>query len=454
MITTPPTHPLPSTMLIAMLDDARQRTHELTQDLPAERHLGPKLSTVNPPQWEIGHVGFFHDYFVLHKFYGLPDYQIPHATALYDSMGVAHDDRWALGLPSMDDTFGYLRTVRDAMVSHLPADLTDSATSYVWQLATFHEDMHGEAFAYTRQTLADPKPIIAAPVGGLVGGLVGSLLDVGAGVNLAAGGLDGEVFVPGGQHTLGSDETVPFRFDNEKIAHTQVVGPFTIDRAPITNAAFARFVEAGGYENPAYWSTAGWAWRQDQALTAPQYWRQGSAGWEVRVFDRWQPLPPHEPVSHVSLHEANAYCQWAGRRLPTELEWEVAASRQADGKTLAPQKSLYPWGDNAQGMSLANTDGYRVGCVDVGAYPDGDSALGCRQMLGNVWEWTASPFGPYPGFGADLYAEYSEPWFTDGRFVLRGGSWATRRRYLNNNTRNFFPPERNDIIAGFRTCAL
>ena len=440
MIRTPSTHPLTSATLVAMLDDARQRTLELTQDLPVERHLGPKLSTVNPPQWEIGHVGFFHDHFVLHKLYGLPQYQIPQATALYDSMGVAHDTRWTLDLPTMDDTFGYLRTVRDAMVNRLPDGLTDSATSYVWQLATFHEDMHGEAFAYTRQTLGDPKPVIAAPADGL------NALDVGA--------LEGEVFVPGGEHTLGADETVGFRFDNEKTAHTQTVAPFAIDRAPVTNAAFARFVDAGGYDNPAHWSNAGWTWREAKTLRAPQYWRRGTAGWEVRVFDRWLPLPAHEPVSHISQHEANAYCHWAGRRLATELEWEVAASRQANGNTLAPHKSLYPWGNEPLGASMANTDGYRVGCVDVAAFADADSALGCRQMLGNVWEWTSSPFAPYPGFSADLYAEYSEPWFADGRFVLRGGSWATRSRYLNNNTRNFFPPERNDIIAGFRTCAL
>ncbi len=440
MIKTPPTHTLTSETLIAMLDDARQRTLELTHDLPAERHLGPKLSIVNPPQWEIGHVGFFYDHFVLRQLYGLPDYQIPYAKALYDSMGVTHDERWVLGLPSMQETLAYMRTVRDTMVSQLPEGLTDSATSYVWQLATFHEDMHGEAFAYTRQTLADPKPLIASPACGFAPQDVGDLA--------------GEVFIPGGEHTLGSDETVGFRFDNEKTAHTQIVVPFTIDIAPITNAEYARFVEAGGYQNPTYWSPAGWAWRQSQALNAPAYWHRGTAGWQVRVFDRWQALPPHTPVSHVNWYEANAYCQWAGRRLPTEIEWEVAASRQAEGQTLTPHKTLYPWGNEPQGALLANTDGYRVGCVDVAAYPAGDSALGCRQMLGNVWQWTSSRFKPYPGFKADVYTEYSEPWFSEGRMVLRGGSWATRSRYLNNNTRNFFPPARNDIIAGFRTCAL
>lgn len=440
MISIPPTHRLTSDVLIAMLDNARQRTLELTQDLPIERHLGPKLSTVNPPLWEVGHIGFFHDYFVLHKLYGMPNYQIANAQALYDSMGVAHGKRWTLSLPSMDDTFGYLRTIREAMVQRLPEGLTDSATSYVWQLATFHEDMHGEAFTYTRQALGDPMPVIAQPAGGLP--------------SLEVGALSGEVFIPGGEHTLGADETVGFRFDNEKPTDTRAFDSFTIDIAPVTNAAFLRFVEAGGYENRANWSTSGWAWCQAQGLFAPCYWRQGNAGWQVRVFDRWQSLPPHAPVSHVNQYEAQAYCQWAGRRLPTELEWEVAASRQAAGQTLSPHKMLYPWGDAAVSVSLANTDGYRVGCVDVAAYGAGDSALGCRQMLGNVWEWTSSLFKPYPGFSADLYAEYSEPWFTDGRIVLRGGSWATRIRYLNNNTRNFFSPDRNDIIAGFRTCGL
>ena len=438
MIQTPPTHPVASETLIAILDDARQRTLELTGDLPAERRLGPKLSIVNPPQWEIGHVGFFYDHFFLHHYQGLPDYQIADAERLYDSMGVAHDDRWDLALPTIDDTLAYLRQVRAEMVGRLPHGMADAATSYVWQLAVFHEDMHGEAFTYTRQTLADPAPVIAPPP------------------QLPAvdnGPLEGDVAIPGGTHVLGADESVPFRFDNEKQAHTVTVAPFQIARAPVTESAFARFVEAGGYRDPAFWSDRGWRWRESEGLEAPVYWRAGAEGWEIRRFDEWRPLQPDIPVAHVSWHEAEAYCRWAGRRLPTETEWEVAASRVPGDEGLAPGKRLHPWGDAAGDGHHANTDGYRLGGVDVAALASGDSAFGCRQMLGNVWEWTASPFGPYPGFSADLYADYSEPWFEDGRYVLRGGSWATRRRHLNNNTRNFFPPERHDIIAGFRTCA-
>lgn len=438
MIQTPPTHPVASETLLAMLDDARQRTRELTGDLPAERRLGPKLSIVNPPQWEIGHVGFFYDHFFLHQLHGETDYQIADAERLYDSMGVEHDDRWELSLPTMDDTLTYLRQVRDQMAARLPSGTADAATSYVWQLAVFHEDMHGEAFAYTRQTLADAAPVLTLPQ---------PLPDPGDGP------LPGDVTVPGGTHALGADETVPFRFDNEKTCHTVDVAPFRIARAPVTQAEFAAFVEAGGYQTASFWSAAGWAWLQENELEAPVYWRTGPQGWEVRHFDRWLPMQPNAPVAHVSWHEAQAYCDWAGRRLPSEVEWEVAASRAPAVNGLADGKRLYPWGQDAGQLHHANTDGYRLGCVDVAGLADGDSALGCRQMLGNVWEWTASPFGPYPGFSADLYADYSAPWFKDNRRVLRGGSWATRRRHLNINTRNFFPPGRNDIIAGFRTCA-
>ncbi|PWG64833.1 selenoneine synthase SenA [Sediminicurvatus halobius] len=439
MIEVPSTHPVASERLAAMLDDARRRTVELTGDLSGERRLGPKLSIVNPPQWEIGHVGFFYDHFVLRELHGLPDYRIPHAERLYDSMGVAHDDRWDLPLPTMADTLDYLRQVRDEMVARLPEGTADAASSYAWQLAIFHEDMHGEAFAYTRQTLSDPPPALATPA------------DL---PEAAAGPLPGDVAVPGGEHLLGSDETVPFRFDNEKQPHTVSVAPFRIARAPVTNAEFAQFVADGGYRRRELWSEAGWAWREAEGLEAPCYWRRDGDGWQLRWFDRWLPLPPHQPVAHVSYYEAEAYCAWAGRRLPTEVEWEVAASRVPDGDRLAPGKRLYPWGDALPERPPANLDGYRLGAVDVAAFPEGESACGCRQMLGNVWEWTSSLFQPFPGFQADLYADYSEPWFKEGRRVLRGGAWATRSRLVNNNFRNFFTPERNDTIAGFRTCAL
>lgn len=438
MMQVPPTTAMLADDLALMLEDALTRTLALTTDLSGERMLGPELPIVNPPLWEVGHVGFFHDHFALHSLYGLDAYQHPDAHELYDSSRIDHADRWQLPLPDWQITRDYLRRVHAEMRARLPdGGRASEAQSYVYQLTCFHEDMHGEAFTYTRQTLGYPAPALPAP---------------GAQFPLT-GPLAGDVHVPGGTHELGSDARVPFRFDNEKQPHLRECPAFAIARAPVTHAEFAAFVDDDGYQREALWSAEGWRWRQQQGLDAPVYWRRGQDGWELRRFDRWLPLPADDPVIHVSWYEADAWCRWAGRRLPSELEWEIAASRSpAAGGGLAPGKRRYPWGDEMPKDLPANLDGYRLGCVNVAAFPEGDSAFGCRQMLGNVWEWTDSVFGPYPGFEAELYRDYSEPWFAERRRVLRGGAWATRSRMIHNGYRNFFTPDRNDVLAGFRTC--
>lgn len=438
----PDTPPQPSYRLIGWLDDARRRTIELTADLDGSRRFGPMMDIVNPPIWELGHVGFFHDYFALRKLHGLDHYQHPDAEQLYDSSNIEHDTRWELPFPDMETTFGYLQSVRDAMVERLPAGDADPGTSYVYQLTTLHEDMHAEAFTYTRQTLGYPAP------------------ELGGAPELPApdhGPLTGDAAVPGGKHPLGSDESLPFRFDNEKPVHQVEVAAFAIGLSPVTNAEYLAFIDDGGYRRRELWSEAGWRWLQQAGLEAPAYWvRDGAGNWHRRRFDRTEPLAQHQPVCHVSFFEAEAWCRWAGRRLPTEAEWEVAASRQPDGsgRGLAEGKRRWPWGDTPPDPMHANLDGWRLDCVDVAALPAGDSAFGCRQMIGNVWEWTSSLFGPFPGFRADLYRDYSEPWFPEGRRVLRGGAWPTRSRLIHNGYRNFFTPERNDVPTGFRTCAL
>ena len=166
-------------------------------------------------------------------------------------------------------------------------------------------------------------------------------------------------------------------------------------------------------------------------------------------------MPLHQPVIHVNWYEADAYCRWAGRRLPSEVEWEAAAlGEPAQGNSrLAAKKRTYPWGEQPPDTRQANLDGRALGCIDVAALPEGDSAFGCRQMLGNVWEWTSDTFAPYPGFSPDAYKEYSEPLFYDTK-VLKGGTWATRSRMITGRYRNFFTPDRRDVLAGFRTCSL
>lgn len=243
-------------------------------------------------------------------------------------------------------------------------------------------------------------------------------------------------------------------FDNEKWAHPVEVAPFRIARAPVTNTEFLNFVTEGGYHHREFWSDEGWRWREAARAQHPLYWVQRPDSWWQRCFDRMEPLRPHRPIIHINWHEAEAWCRWAGRRLPTEAEWEAAAAtKPTSAGGVAARKRRYPWGDEAPAAHRANLDGHIIGVVDVAALPAGDSAWECRQMLGNVWEWTASTFEPFPGFSPDAYEDYSAPWFST-RKVLRGGAWATRGRMITNTYRNFFTPDRRDVMAGFRTCAL
>ncbi len=424
--------------LIDQAEDARARTLVLIEGLDDAQLMGPRLPIVNPLRWEIGHTAYFHELWVLRHHFDEPAGR-PDADRLYDSITIAHDTRWDLPLPSMPDTLSYMQGILARVRNRLDNGLEDPQRDYLAQYAVFHEDMHTEAFTYTRQTLNYETPRIRTEPDPAWN----------------AGGLNGDAEVPGGEFLAGASPDDGFCFDNEKWAHPVKVEPFRIARAAVSNGEFAAFVDDGGYQRREFWDRDGWQWRTSADLDHPIYWRRGDTGWEWRRFDRWEPLPPAAAVIHVCWHEARAYCRWAGRRLPTEVEWEVAAAGEPtpDGKTLAARKRRYPWGDEPPGPALANLDGGPLGTIDVGALPAGDSAFGCRQMIGNVWEWTETVFGPYPGFTPDMYQDYSQPLFGNTR-VLRGGSWATRGRMVHNLWRNYYGPERNDVFGGFRTCAL
>jgi iron(II)-dependent oxidoreductase len=420
--------------LHGMLLAARMRTLLLSRDLDGERLLGPRLPIVNPPLWEIGHVGWFQERWCLRYEPGgtlAPSMQA-HADELYDSATVPHATRWILPLPDLEATLNYLQRVLDRVLERIEREGATEHLCYFAQLATFHEEMHCEAFTYTRQTLGYPPPLPmpARPVTG-------------------SGARPGDVEIRGGRMMLGAAAKDGFVFDNEKWAHEVEIAPFRIARAPVSNAEFAAFVEDAGYRRQELWSREGWTWRSECQADGPVYWRQDGKDWLRRRYDRWEPLPLHAPVIHVSWFEANAYCRWAGRRLPSEAEWEFTA---ATAPTAADRKRRYPWGDALPSSVLANLYGGIDDCADVAAFSKGDSGWGCRQMLGNVWEWTADWFAPYPGFVADPYKEYSEPWFGDHK-VLRGGCFATRAVLLRNTWRNFYTPDRRDVFAGFRTCA-
>lgn len=431
--------PVASEQLITMMRSARQRTLELIDGLTPEQLIGPKLPTVNPLLWEIGHVAWFHEYFILRSEHSYAPL-LSRGDDLYDSIAIAHDRRWELPLYTLAEIKAYMGQVCDALFERLASGAPSVRDSYLYQFTTFHEDMHCEAYTWTRQALAYPTPHFATD-------------GLSAVYEPGSGPLPGDAHLPGGTFPVGSPRGTSFVFDNEKWAHDVTIAPFSMALAPVTNEQFAAFVEAGGYRHRESWCEDGWRWRSGAGATHPVYWkRNGTKGWLVRRFNDWHPLPPHQPAIHVNWYEAAAWCRWAGRRLPTEAEWEYAARWRPDRNGGLTRVS-YPWGNASPEPHHANLDGYALGCVDVAAHGDGDNAWGCRQLLGNVWEWTAEDFGPFPGFTPDDYKEYSEPLFGNTK-VLRGGAWTTRSRMISSAYRNYFPPDRRDIFAGFRTCTL
>ena len=418
----------------AQLRASRARLRALTRDLRGDQLLGPRLPIVNPVLWELGHVAWFQERWCL-RLRGdgsLADSVLPGADALYDSMAVAHDLRWELPLPALETTLAYQDSVLDLVQERMQRESDNPSLAYFVQLAVFHEDMHAEAFHYTRQTLAYAAPQLP-------------LTDA-DGSDGAAAESAGDAYIPAGCYQLGARRAPGFVFDNEKWAHPVEVRPFQIARCAVSNAQYADFVDEEGYRRREFWSEAGWRWLQQGGAQAPVYWRKQGGLWQQRRFDAWAPLSLHEPVIHVNWHEAQAYCRYAGRRLPGEAEWEMAASCAG-----TPAKRRYPWGDVPPDARRANLEGNAPAAVD--ALPAGASAHGCRQLIGNVWEWTDTAFGPYPGFEPDPYKEYSQPWFGTHK-VLRGGSFATPARLIRNTWRNFYTPERCDMYAGFRTCAI
>ncbi len=423
--------------IATQLKQVRQRTLALTEDLSHAELLGPMLPIVNPVLWEIGHVGWFHEFWTLRHQHGLPPL-IARGDRLWDSSNVAHDTRWDLDLPDRDRVFSYLALVLQGQLEQLAKGI-DRAATYYYELSLAHEDMHCEALTYMRQTWGyrQPEALCKAPA-------------------QRFGALPGDAAIPAGTWQLGSQPTDGFVFDNEKWSHAVPLTPYSIARAPVTNAQFAAFVDDDGYRRRQLWTEQGWQWRTQVGAERPVYWQSKSDdGWTWRRYDRIEALAADAPVGFVNWYEADAWCRWAGRRLPTEAEWEAAAIGEptVDRQSLADVKRRWPWGDASPSAAHANIDHVAQGTIDVSACPAGDSAFGCRQMIGNVWEWTATDFLPFDGFSPDPYADYSCPWFGT-RKVLRGGAWATHARLANPRYRNFFTPDRRDVIAGFRTCAV
>lgn len=409
--------------LATALRDARRRLLAMIEDLSDAQLRVPPSPVLNPFLWEVGHAGWFHERFLLRGLGGRGPMH-PEGDSLWDSIAIEHETRWDLPLPSREETLAYLREVHEAVLERLEEVELDEDEWNAHLLALYHEDMHIEAFAYMRQTMAypPPRPEGVAPAGP------------------AEEPCAGDVELEGGPTTMGAGPEVSFAFDNEYGAHEVEVRPFALARAPVTEGEYRAFVEDGGYERRELWSEEGWRWRVAVRAQRPRYWRREDGEWLRQAWNTWVPLEDRRPVSHVTAYEAEAYCRWAGRRLPTEAEWEHAARRAG-----------FAWGEEECAPDRANLDFACGDLVAVDACAGGATRDGVRHMLGNLWEWTSTEFAPYPGFRPGRYREYSQPCFHQGHRVLRGGCWATPGRLMRVTHRNFWRPERGDVWCGFRT---
>ncbi|MGZ4397508.1 MAG: ergothioneine biosynthesis protein EgtB [Gaiellaceae bacterium] len=418
----------------AALVDARRQTLALLERMPDDELLIQPSTIVSPPVWDLAHIGYFEELWLLRRLSEAPSL-FPEHDRIYDAFAQPRAGRAALPLLEPSQARAYLSEVRERSLALLDElDLSGGERllrdGYVHGMVAQHELQHIETMLGTFQLREDLRFPLPEP---------------------EAGPVDspepGEARVEAGPFLLGGEDA--WGYDNERPAHAVELETFLIDISPVTNGGFLAFVEAGGYEDPSYWDPLGWRFRLDEGLEHPLFWRRESDGSWTRVrFGRREPVPPDEPVQHVSWYEADAYARWVGKRLPTEAEWEKAASWDVSES----RKLLRPWGDEPWRDERANLGARRFGPAPIGSYAAGASPCGCRQMLGDVWEWTASAFRPYPGFESFPYREYSEVFFGDDFRVLRGGSWATAPLVARVSFRNWDYPIRRQIFAGFR-CA-
>jgi gamma-glutamyl hercynylcysteine S-oxide synthase len=427
-----------------LLLEARARTLLLVAPLSDEALRMQHDPLMSPILWDLGHIAHFEELWLTRNLDGPIEFvEMP---GLYNPFEHPRSARGGLALPDLAHSRDIMDEIRGRVLGRLVTMDPDASNpllrdGFVYQMVLQHEYQHNETILQTLQ-LKRGAPYM--PLARLEAGVDAQP----AAPNRPVPETRGEmVRFPGGRVTIGTNDRSA-AYDNERPAHAVDVAPFWIDTHPVTNRDFLIFIAAGGYESPQYWSAAGWRWRTDSSAVAPKHWVHHDGVWRTRTMDRSGPVDPAHPVCHVSWYEAEAFARFAGKRLPTEIEWEAAASWDpATGASRA-----YPWGDALPDRTLANVDQLAFGTAAVGTYPANVSPIGCSGMIGDVWEWTASDFGPWPGFESFPYSEYSEVFFGTEYKVLRGGSWATRPGAIRNTFRNWDYPIRRQIFSGFR-CA-
>ncbi|MFC0602447.1 ergothioneine biosynthesis protein EgtB [Streptomyces palmae] len=419
--------------VVRVLHTARDRTGRLTDCVDDHELTAQHSPLMSPLVWDLAHIGNQEEQWLLRNVGGRAALR-PEIDSVYDAFEHPRAERPSLPLLPPAEARRYAAEVRGRVLDVLErhplrgAPLVEAA--FAFGMIAQHEQQHDETMLITHQLRRGPAALTAPepPADG------------------TQDALPPEVLVPAGPFTMGTS-TEPWALDNERPAHRRQVPAFFIDTVPVSNGAYLRFIEDGGYRERRWWTGPGWAHVREQRLSAPLFWRREGGQWLRRRFGVTEPVPPGEPVLHVSWYEADAYARWAGRRLPTEAEWEKAARHDP----VTGRSRRYPWGDADPVPEHANLGQRHLRPAPVGGYPAGASPLGVRQLMGDVWEWTSSDFLPYPGFAAFPYREYSEVFFGSAYKVLRGGSFAVDPVACRGTFRNWDLPVRRQIFCGFRT---
>ncbi len=416
------------------LKEARERTLLLIAPLSEEDLLLQHDPLMSPIIWDIGHIAHFEELWLTRNLEGKIEFS--EMPGIYNPFENPRAVRGSLPLKPRAQILGELERIRSGVLERLEAIEFDESNpllrdGYVYNMVLQHEYQHNETILQTLQLKQgvpySPPRQVTFP---------------------ASSEAYGEmVSFPESDVVIGTDD-VAVAYDNERPRHTVHLKGFRIDRTPVTNGAFLEFMRGGGYTRDHLWSEKGRAWLRETGITAPKHWRQRDGDWYQAVMDIDRVVDPLRPVCHVCSYEAEAFAKWAGKRLPTENEWEAAASWNPATK----RAEIFPWGDSGPAGNRANIDQLAFDTAPVGSFSGSPSPAGCIAMIGDVWEWTSSDFCGHPGFAPFPYPEYSEVFFGPEYKVLRGGSWATRWGAVRNTFRNWDYPIRRQIFSGFR-CA-
>jgi ergothioneine biosynthesis protein EgtB len=424
-----------SSNLLSEFDETRARTLELVKTLEKDDFVVQTADYMSPPKWHLGHVSWLYEVIMSKLNDGYEFYSkefSEYLNSYYRQFGDPHDKakRGIASRPSVEQIFDYFHNVNQRMTKFLGTAQIDDKVKYLVTMGLHHECQHQELLVYDLQHLlaeqyrpvrktSPPKSVPAER---------------------------DSVKIKGGLYSMGYSGN-DYCYDIELPEHRVYLDDYSIDVFPVTNAEYLKFIEAGGYSDFKYWLSDGWDAVKKNKWQAPMYWEKQNGKWFTRDFIGFREINPNEPVCHVSYYEADAYCKWAGKRLPTESEWEKAAC----WSEVSQKKTIYPWGDDLPNEKLANLlESYHWNVSEIGAYPDGKSPSGCHQMIGDVWEWTSSEFVGYPGFKSG-FSEYNDKWFTNQK-VLRGGSFGTPKMSIRGSYRNFFRLDERWLFSGFR-CA-